>query len=183
MIFGVSGWFIYNSTQTETKEKSNTEELKNEKLALWNKVNEKTEKELEKNPELNYNDPNNLIHDFHSRVDTVIIYRIQESMDSEDYKFTRDTFIENNALFVRWLFEKHKFDLPFHEILAKDANYYFEEYARGNEDAIFGLKNVIFELDLERNPDLYKPQRATYLSLSDIERIRNDKEPFGEYFD
>ncbi len=95
VMLGVSGWYIYNSTQTEPKEKSHMEELKNEKLTLWNKVNEKTEKELEKNPELNYNDPNNLIHDFHGRVDTVIIYRIQGSMDSEDYKFTRDTFIEN----------------------------------------------------------------------------------------
>lgn len=190
VIFGVSGWFVYDSTQAETNEKDNKEEVKketvkkelkeNENLALWNEVNDKIEKELKKENDF---DANFLIEHFHTLVDTAIIYLNQEGIDSEEYTTTREGIIKDNALYVRWLSEKHEFDLQFHKNLAKDANHYLGEYAKGNEDALFSLKNVIFELDLETNPDRYKPERANYISLSDAERIRNGMEPLGEYYE
>lgn len=83
---------------------------------------------------------------------------------------------------LKFIEENHKFELEFQHHLINESIYYIEEFAKGDNNALFVLKNVIFELDLELNPDLYKQDRANYLSLSDVERIKRNKDPFGENY-
>lgn len=195
---GISGWLVYADTNENDKNdkqsKPDNEDVITDIITIEHgfyfseneydemiKSNMKASRNFEE--DLKINDASTWINFTHSWVDTSLIFLQQNNfnIDSEEYKSHKEAFIKSKAPLLIAILEGDHFDSQFQKHLLKEAIKYMEGYALGNEDDLFSLKSVIYELDLELNPDLYKQERATYISLSDTERIRNGVKPFANY--
>lgn len=171
---------VENTKNTEDSE-SEKSESKEERLKLWNTSIEQYKKEKDA-LNLNTEKVNKWIHETHSHVDMAIIFAYQEGLTFEDQNQDISSWALAPFVGLKWIQENYDFESQFHRYLINDIIYFLEKFAKGDNDALFSLKNVVYELDLELNPELYQPQRASYLSLLDIERIKNGEGP-AEYLE
>lgn len=101
----------------------------------------------------------------------------------EHYEGTERTDIEflPNTPAFEWINENHNFENEKHNKTINKIVELMQEYKKNkDEDIIFTLKPILYELNKELNPGSLKERRATELTLRDAERIKEGKEPIDK---
>src|SRR5699024_3484767 len=89
-------------------------------------------------------------------------------------------FFPNTPVF-EWIKENHEFENKKHNETINKIVELMHEYKKDkDEDIIFTLKPILYELNKELNPGSLKERRATELTLRDAERIKEGKEPIDK---
>jgi len=123
----------------------------------------------------------NLIAVLYGNVNSNIIFAYQNGIDSDEYNETHRDLVVGFEPQFRWIDKNYEFETEYHNNLIKDIIVLTQKHANGNNEALFALNYTLLELNSEYNPDKLKEIRATSASLSDIEKIRNGKEPRFNY--
>src|SRR5690625_1949653 len=79
-----------------------------------------------------------------------------------------------------WINENHDFEKVHYNESINEILNLMDEYAEGNQDALFSLKYILYELNEELNPETIKEERANKLTLDDATRIQNGEDPINK---
>lgn len=123
----------------------------------------------------------NMFDNFHNTINSRILSAYQEGgLESEEYEEIRSGILYFKLDF-EWIRDNYNFEKEYHNELMKEIINLIEDHALGDNDALFSLKYIIYELNLEFNPESFDEERATHLTLSNAVRIQNGKNPIDEY--
>lgn len=123
----------------------------------------------------------NIFHVFHGNVNTRIIFAYQEGIESDNYNEQHRKGVLNFQNEFMWLEKNYDFGTKYVNNLIKDVNRLIQAHVDGDNDALFTLKYVMYELDYMFNPEKAKEITAITVSLSNAEKIRKGEEPVFDY--
>ncbi len=115
----------------------------------------------------------NYIDGYHAYINTTIMLFHEEA---EEYS---EEFLPGRAEF-EWIKENYPFEKEYDKELINEILNLRDEFMEGNQDALFSLKYVLYELNAAINPESIEESRAYDLSLSNVVRIQNGREPIDE---
>lgn len=114
------------------------------------------------------------IDGLHNQINILILNSYKDA-DNEDIEFFPNTPV------FEWIKENHEFENKKHNETINKIVELMHEYKKDkDEDIIFTLKPILYELNKELNPGSLKERRATELTLRDAERIKEGKEPIDK---
>jgi len=79
-----------------------------------------------------------------------------------------------------WINENYDFEKAHYNESINEILNLMDDYAEGNQDALFSLKYILYELNEELNPETIKEERANKLTLDDATRIQNGEDPINK---
>ena len=110
------------------------------------------------------------INGYHQHIDTMIMLFHKEAEEfNEEYLAGKAEF--------EWMKENYDFEKEYYNESINEILYLIDEYTEGNQDALFSLKYILYELNEEFNPESLEMVRANKLTLSNAVRIQNGKDP------
>lgn len=118
-----------------------------------------------------------LLDSYRSTVDSHIMFAYQEGINSNNYNEEYRPLINTFELEIDWIANNFEFKEEYHNQLLNDVINLANSHKNGDNEALFSLKEVLHELNTVYNPDKIKEVRATDVSLSDAEKIRNNENP------
>lgn len=114
------------------------------------------------------------IKGYHQHIDTMIMLFHEEAEEyNEEYLSGKPEF--------EWIKENYDFEKEYYNESINEIMYLIDEYTEGNQDALFSLKYILYELNEEFNPESLEMVRANKLTLSNAVRIQNGKDPINDY--
>lgn len=123
----------------------------------------------------------NWLDAYHSHINTNILFADQVGgIDSDRYKEHRGV-ISSAKIEFEWIRDNYNFEKEYYNELIEEILNLMDQHASGNNDALFDLKYILYEMNAEFNPHTLKEEKATNLSLSNTVRIQNGESPIDEY--
>lgn len=123
----------------------------------------------------------NWIDIYHGIINSNIMLAHQEGgVDSEGYEEYRETITGLKGEF-KWIRDNYNFEKEYHNDLMKEIVDLIDAHVDGDNDALFSLKYILYELNEEFNPESFDEERATHLTLSNAVRIQNGQDPINEH--
>ena len=93
-----------------------------------------------------------LLDGFHDSINTNIIVASQEGgFDSEEYEDHRKVIWSFKTEF-EWIRDNFEFEKEYHHELIKEIISLMDDHVLGDNDALFSLKYILYELNVEFNP-------------------------------
>lgn len=117
------------------------------------------------------------IDSYHEHINMVLTNIDQHGVT----KYEEDNGPKNHLMGFRrefaWIRDNYEFDQKYHNDLIEEIVDLIDEHANGDNEALFSLKYVLYELNAEFNPETIKEDTATSVTLTDTERIKKGKKP------
>ena len=110
---------------------------------------------------------------YHQQIDERIMFIHQGKEEYNEYLSGKPEF--------EWIKENYDFEKEYYNESINEIVNLIDEFMEGNQDALFSLKYMLYELNEEFNPESLKEERANKVTLSNAVRIQNGQEPINEY--
>lgn len=121
----------------------------------------------------------NFIYLYHNSVNLSITNSYKLGINSENYEEQERHKVGEFEEEFKWIINNFDLGSEYFNELAKDVVKLSQEHKEGDNDALYQLKYVLYEMDMYFNKE--KEERISNISISDVEKIRKGEEPNLKY--